>query len=316
MTKILEFEKPIVELKNQIADLRKFSKENNVDLSHEIYVLVKKTKQIEKEVYKNLSPWDRVNIARFQDRPTSLDYIEIFIEDFVELHGDRYYGDDPAIVGGIGRFEGRPVTIIGHQKGKSTKENLKRNFGMPNPEGYRKALRLMKQAEKFNRPIITFIDTPGAYCGIGAEERGQGEAIAMNLLEMSRLKTPIICIVIGEGGSGGALALGVGDKVAMLTNSVYSVISAEGLASILWKDASQAEKGANVMKLTAEDLLSLGVIDEIIAEARGGAHKNLGYTSNNIKKFISKSLSTLMELDKNQLLHNRYNKFRTMGEWE
>lgn len=316
MSKILEFEKPIIELKNQIADLRKLSKENNVDLSHEIYVLVKKTKQIEKEVYENLSPWDRVNIARFQDRPTTLDYIRIFIEDFAELHGDRYYGDDPAIVGGIGRFEGRPVTIIGHQKGKSTKENLKRHFGMPNPEGYRKALRLMKQAEKFNRPIITFIDTPGAYCGIGAEERGQGEAIAVNLLEMSRLKTPIISIVIGEGGSGGALALGVADKVAMLTNSVYSVISAEGLASILWKDASLAEKGANVMKLTAEDILSLGVIDEIIDEARGGAHKNVDYTSNNVKKFISKSLNSLMELDKNQLLHNRYEKFRNIGEWE
>lgn len=316
MSKILEFEKPIIELKNKIAELRKFSKDNNVDLSHEIYVLVKKTKVMEKEIYENLSPWSRVNIARFQDRPTTLDYIDNFIEDFVELHGDRYYGDDSAIVGGIGRFEGRPVTIIGHQKGKTTKENLKRNFGMPNPEGYRKALRLMKQAEKFNRPVITFIDTPGAYCGIGAEERGQGEAIAMNLMEMSRLKTPIISIVIGEGGSGGALALGVGDKVAMLTNSVYSVISAEGLASILWKDASKAEKGANVMKLTAEDLLSLGVIDEIIAEARGGAHKNVAFTSSNIRKFISQSLSSLMKLNKNELLHNRYEKFRSMGVWK
>lgn len=316
MSKILEFEKAIIELKNKIAELRKFSKENNVDLSHEIYVLVKKAKVLEKETYDNLSPWNRVNIARFQDRPTTLDYIDNFIEDFVELHGDRYYGDDSAIVGGIGRFEGSPVTIIGHQKGKNTKENLKRNFGMPNPEGYRKALRLMKQAEKFNRPIITFIDTPGAYCGIGAEERGQGQAIAMNLMEMSRLKTPIISIVIGEGGSGGALALGVGDKVAMLANSVYSVISAEGLASILWKDASQAEKGANVMKLTAEDLLSLGVIDEIIAEARGGAHKNVAFTSSNIRKFISQSLGPLMKLNKDQLVLNRYEKFRSMGVWK
>ena len=238
MSKVLEVEKPIIELEKKIAELRKFSEENDVDLSHEIYILVRKAKQMKKQIYENPSPWNRVRIARFYDRPTTLDYIEKFIEDFIELHGDRYYSDDSAIVGGIGRFEGTAVTIIGHQKGKDTKENLKRNFGMSNPEGYRKALRLMKQAEKFSRPIITFIDTPGAFCGIGAEERGQGEAIAVNLMEMSRLKTPIISIVIGEGGSGGALALGVGDKVAMLENSVYSVISPEGLASILWKDAS------------------------------------------------------------------------------
>ena len=316
MSKVLEFEKPIIELEKKIAELRKFSEENDVDLSHEIYILVRKAKQMKKQIYENPSPWNRVRIARFYDRPTTLDYIEKFIEDFIELHGDRYYSDDRAIVGGIGRFEGTAVTIIGHQKGKDTKENLKRNFGMSNPEGYRKALRLMKQAEKFSRPIITFIDTPGAFCGIGAEERGQGEAIAVNLMEMSRLKTPIISIVIGEGGSGGALALGVGDKVAMLENSVYSVISPEGLASILWKDASQAEKGANVMKLTAKDLLSLGVIDEIIAEPKVGAHKDVDYTARNIKEYVSISLASLIKINKDELLLNRYEKFRSIGVWK
>ena len=316
MSKVLEFEKPIIELENKIAELKKFSEENDVDLSHEIYILVRKVKQMKKQIYSNPTPWQRVNLARCQERPTTLDYIEKFIEDFIEFHGDRYYGEDSAIVGGIGRFEGIPVTIIGHQKGKNTKENIKRNFGMPNPEGYRKALRLMKQAEKFNRPIITFIDTPGAYCGLGAEERGQGEAIALNLMEMSRLKTPIISIVIGEGGSGGALALGVGDRVGMLENSIYSVISPEGLASILWKDASQAEKGANVMKLTAKDLLSLGVIDEIIKESLGGAHKDVDYTAKNVKSYISISLESLAKLNKDELLAERYMKFRRIGVWK
>ena len=316
MSKLLEFEKAIIELEKRIAELRKFSEENDVDLSHEIYILVRKARQMRKQIYDNPSPWNRVSIARFQERPTSLDYIDLLIEDFIELHGDRYFGDDSAIVGGIGRFEGLAVTIIGHQKGKDTKENLKRNFGMPNPEGYRKALRLMKQAEKFHRPIITFIDTPGAFCGIEAEERGQGEAIALNLMEMSRLKTPIISIVIGEGGSGGALALGIGDRVAMLENSVYSVISPEGLASILWKDASQAEKGADVMKLTAKDLLDLEVIDDIISEPKGGAHKDINYTAENIKNYISESLLELMKKNKDELLLKRYEKFRSIGVWK
>lgn len=316
MSKVLEFEKPIIELRKQIAELRKFSEENKLDLSHEIYVLVRKVKQMERQIYENLSPWQRVSIARWQERPTSLDYIERLIDNFIEFHGDRYYGDDRAIIGGIGSFEGRAVTVIGHQKGKNTKENLEMNFGMPNPEGYRKALRLMKQAEKFNRPIITFIDTPGAYCGLGAEERGQGEAIALNLLEMSRLKTPIIAIIIGEGGSGGALALGVGDRVGMLENSIYSVISSEGLASILWKDASRAEEGARVMRLTAQDLLDLKIIDNIIKEARGGAHKDYDFTANKIKSYISKSLEELKGLDRDELLANRYKKFRNMGIWK
>ncbi|MGO1468442.1 MAG: acetyl-CoA carboxylase carboxyltransferase subunit alpha, partial [Tissierella sp.] len=238
MANMLEGEKPILELEEKIKELTEFSKENEVDLKNEIYILKRKVTQMKKKLYENPTSWERVNIARFKERPTTLAYIDRFIDGFIEFHGDRYFGDDPAIVGGIGMFEGRPVTVIGHQKGTNTKENIIRNFGMASPEGYRKAIRLMKQAEKFNRPIITFIDTSGAFCGIGAEERGQGEAIALNLLEMSRLNTPIISIVIGEGGSGGALGLGVGDRVAMLENAIYSVISPEGLSSILWKDSA------------------------------------------------------------------------------
>lgn len=316
MSKDLEFERTIIELENKIKELRKLSKENNLDLSHEIYVLVRRAKQMKINLYKDLSPWQRVSLARYKDRPTTLDYIEKLIEDFIEFHGDRYYGEDKSIVGGIGRFQGKAVTVIGHQKGKDTKGNIKRNFGMANPEGYRKALRLMKQAEKFNRPIITFIDTPGAYCGLGAEERGQGEAIALNLMEMSRLKTPIISIVIGEGGSGGALALGVGDKVAMLENSIYSVISPEGLASILWKNSSEAEKGAEVVKLIGKDLLSFGAIDEIIKEALGGAHRDIDLTANNIKEYISKELNNLINIDRKELVDSRYNKFRKIGIWK
>lgn len=316
MSKTLEFEKPIIQLENKIEELKTFSETNGVDLSHEIYVLSRRVEKMKKQIYENPTPWQRVNLARCQERPTTSDYIDRIIEDFIELHGDRYYGEDSAIIGGIGRFEGKAVTIIGHQKGKDTKENVKRNFGMPNPEGYRKALRLMKQAEKFNRPIITFIDTPGAYCGLGAEERGQGEAIALNLMEMSRLKTPIISIVIGEGGSGGALALGVGDKVAMLENSIYSVISPEGLASILWKDSSKAEKGAAVMKLTAKDLLSLGAIDGIIKETLGGAHKDIDFTANNVKRYMAKELDNLIYMDKRELIDNRYEKFRKIGIWK
>lgn len=316
MNKDFKFEKPIIELENKIKELRKLSQDNDLDLSHEIYILVRRVKKMKKEVYKNLTPWQIVSLARYKDRPTTFDYIERLIEDFIEFHGDRYYGEDSAIIAGIGKFEGEAVTVIGHQKGKDTKENVERNFGMANPEGYRKALRLMKQAEKFNRPIITFIDTPGAYCGLGAEERGQGEAIALNLLEMSRLKIPIISIVIGEGGSGGALALGLGDRLAMLENSIYSVISPEGLASILWKDVARAKEGARVMKLTAKDLLSLEIIDNIIREPLGGAHKDIDYTVNNIRKYISKELKDLTKIDRKELLENRYNKFRKIGVWK
>lgn len=316
MNKDFKFEKPIIELENKIKELRKLSQDNDLDLSHEIYILVRRVKKMKKEVYKNLTPWQIVSLARYKDRPTTFDYIERLIEDFIEFHGDRYYGEDSAIIAGIGKFEGEAVTVIGHQKGKDTKENVERNFGMSNPEGYRKALRLMKQAEKFNRPIITFIDTPGAYCGLGAEERGQGEAIALNLLEMSRLKVPIISIVIGEGGSGGALALGVGDRVAMLENSIYSVISPEGLASILWKDGTKGEQGAEVMKLTAKDLLSFKAIDKVIKETLGGAHKDIDFTANNIREYISKELRYLTNTDTKELLDNRYNKFRKIGIWK
>ncbi|QZY54485.1 acetyl-CoA carboxylase carboxyltransferase subunit alpha [Crassaminicella profunda] len=313
MNNCLEFEKPILELENKIKELEIFAKENEVLLDTEINILKNKLENIKKDEYTNLTPWQKVKIARMQERPTTLDYIERIIPDFIELHGDRLYGDDFAIVGGIGTLEGMPVTVIGHQKGKDTKGNIKRNFGMAHPEGYRKALRLMKQAEKFKRPIITFVDTPGAYCGLGAEERGQGEAIALNLLEMSRLKTPIMVVVIGEGGSGGALALGVGDRVCMLQNSIYSVISPEGLSSILWKDASLAKKAATVMKLTADDLLSFKVIDKIIEEPLGGAHKDIDFVAEGIKEYALKEISNLLELDHDTLLKDRYEKIRKFG---
>ena len=254
-----------------------------------------------------LDEWDRVLEARKVQRPKALDYIENIFDDFMELHGDRLYGDDKAIIGGIGFLQGMPVTVIGEQKGKSTKENMERNFGMPNPEGYRKALRLMKQAEKFNRPIITFIDTPGAYPGIGAEERGQGEAIARNLLEMSTLKVPIICVVIGEGSSGGALAIGVGDRILMLENSIYSILSPEGFASILYKDSSLYKKAAKEMKITAKDLKELGVIDEIIKEYN---------IFENTKKSIVKNLEKLLKTEKGKLLEERYQKYMKIGKGE
>ena len=316
MNNNLEFEKPINELENKIGELRSFAAQNNMDLNSEISVLYKKLEAMKKEVYGNLKAWEKVKLARLQERPTSLDYMEKLISNFIEFHGDRFYGDDSSIVGGIGLFEGIPVTVIGHQKGKDTKENIRRNFGMPHPEGYRKALRLMKQAEKFKRPIITFIDTPGAYCGLGAEERGQGEAIAVNLIEMSKLKTPIIAIVIGEGGSGGALALGVGDRVCMLEHSIYSVISPEGLSSILWKDSSLAQKASDIMKLTAQDLLNLKVIDGIIKEPLGGAHKDIDFTADNIKEYLLNELQTLGKLDTTELLNQRYDKIRKIGVWK
>lgn len=316
MFNYLEFDKPIIELENKVKEFEKFATEHNVDLSKEIDILKIKLDTMRKQVYGNLTPWQKVKLARLPERPTSIDYIKKIIPDFIEFHGDRLYGDDKAIIGGIGTIEGIPVTVIGHQKGKDLKENIERNFGMPHPEGYRKALRLMKQAEKFNRPIITFVDTPGAYCGIGAEERGQGEAIATNLIEMSRLRTPIIVIVIGEGGSGGALALGVGDRVCMLEHSVYSVISPEGLASILWKDASLAQKAANIMKLTSRDLLELGVIDKIIDEPLGGAHKDITFVAEKIKEYILSEIPKLMKLDKKDLLNLRYDKIRKIGIWQ
>lgn len=315
MNNSLDFEKPIVELENKIKEFETFAKDSDVDLSGEIEILQNKIQDMKDNIYKNLSPWQKVKIARCQERPTTIDYIKRILDDFLEFHGDRLFADDESIVGGVGLLNGEPVTVIGHQKGKDTKENIKRNFGMPHPEGYRKALRLMKQAEKFKRPIITLINTSGAFCGIGAEERGQGEAIATNLLEMSKLKVPVIAIIIGEGGSGGALALGVGDRVAMLEHSIYSVISPEGLASILWKDASLSKDASEVMKLTAEDLLGFKVIDDIIPEPLGGAHKDVDEMSKNIKEYLTKTLDELRSLDVENLLNRRYIKIRGIGEF-
>jgi acetyl-CoA carboxylase carboxyl transferase subunit alpha len=312
----MEFEKSVNELKKKVEDLRDLAKSTGIDLSNEINKLEEKVKTMTDEMYENLNAWQKVQLARHQQRPTTQDYINEIIENFIELHGDRTFADDAAIIGGIGMFEGIPVTVIGHQKGKNTKESLLRNFGMAHPEGYRKALRLMQQAEKFKRPIICFINTAGAYPGKEAEERGQSEAIARNLREMAGLKVPIICIVMGEGGSGGALALGVGNKVYMLENSFYSVISPEGAAALLWKDATQAKKAAETMKITAEDLLKLGVIDGIIKEVKGGAHLNIKEQAVFIKDEIDRSLKELIKLTPKKLVENRYEKYRNIGEYK
>ncbi|QOR65817.1 acetyl-CoA carboxylase carboxyl transferase subunit alpha [Cytobacillus suaedae] len=312
----LEFERPVIELRKKISELREFTKSTDLDLTDELEKLEGRLAKLENEIYGNIKPWDRVQIARHPERPTSLDYIKRLFTNFLECHGDRYYGDDEAIVSGIAKYHGLPVTIIGHQRGKDTKENIRRNFGMPHPEGYRKALRLMKQAEKFNRPIICFIDTKGAYPGKAAEERGQSEAIAKNLFEMAGLTVPIVCIVIGEGGSGGALALGVGNHIHMLENSTYSVISPEGAAALLWKDASLAKKAAETMKITAPDLKELGVIDEIIPEVKGGAHKDVETQTAHIDRVLRESLSFLTKMGKVELVKHRYEKFKSIGEFQ
>jgi acetyl-CoA carboxylase carboxyl transferase subunit alpha len=311
----LEFEKPVVELRKKILELKEFTKNADVDLSSEIEKLEERLTRLEKDIYENMKPWDRVQIARHPNRPTTLDYISILFKDFFECHGDRTYGDDEAIVGGVTMYRGLPVTVIGHQRGKDTKENIRRNFGMPHPEGYRKALRLMYQAEKFRRPIICFIDTKGAYPGKAAEERGQSEAIAKNLFEMASLKVPIVCIVIGEGGSGGALALGVGNHIHMLENSTYSVISPEGAAAILWKDASLAKQAAETMKITAPDLKGLGIVDEIIPEVKGGAHRDVKQQAEEIDQILHRSLLELTKMSEEELINHRYNKFKAIGEF-
>lgn len=310
----LEYEKPVVELRKKISELKEFTSQSDVDLSSEIEKLEARLEFLEGEIYTNIKPWDRVQIARHPNRPTTLDYIEHIFTNFLECHGDRYYGDDDAIVSGIAKFNGMPVTVIGHQRGKDTKENIRRNFGMPHPEGYRKALRLMKQADKFKRPIICFIDTKGAYPGKAAEERGQSEAIAKNLFEMAGLSVPVICIVIGEGGSGGALALGVGNYIHMLENSTYSVISPEGAAALLWKDASLAKKAAETMKITAPDLKGLGVVDEIIPEVKGGAHKDLLVQAKNIESVLADSLKSLLVMNGEELKQHRYEKYKRIGQ--
>ncbi|TVP83574.1 MAG: acetyl-CoA carboxylase carboxyltransferase subunit alpha [Alkalicoccus sp.] len=315
MPEQLPFEKPVIELRSKITELKEFTDEKGIDLSGEITKLEARLEQLEEDIYGNMKPWDRVQLARHSQRPTTKDYIHHLFTDFFEMHGDRLYGDDAAIVGGPAFFEGTPVTVIGHQRGKDTKENLFRNFGMPHPEGYRKALRLMKQAEKFSRPIICFIDTKGAYPGKAAEERGQSEAIARNLIEMAGLRTPVICVVIGEGGSGGALALGVGDRIYMLENSTYSVISPEGAASILWKDAGEARAAAETMKITAPDLFELGIIDAVIPEVRGGANRDVITQAENIREYLEEAIHSLKKKDKEDLVQERYEKFNRIGEY-
>lgn len=315
MASDLSFERPLIELRKKIDELKRFTLEKGIDFSEEIEHLEEKAKRLADEIYSNLTPWQRVQIARHPNRPTTLDYIEEIFDPFLEIHGDRLYGDDPAIVAGIAKLEGQPVTVIGHQKGKDTKENIRRNFGMPHPEGYRKALRAMQQADKFGRPIICFIDTPGAYPGKAAEERGQSEAIARNLREMASFEVPIICIVTGEGGSGGALALGVGNHIFMLENSTYSVISPEGAAALLWKDASLAQKAAESMKITAQHLEEMGIIDGIIHEPFGGAHHDPKEQAKAIKECLIRSLADLREYSGAQLKASRLEKFKRIGEF-
>lgn len=311
----LDFERPVIELERKIKDMKDFAKDKNVEISQEIEALEKTLKKLQKDVYSNLSPWQRVQLARHPQRPHSLDYINLMTTDFVELHGDRAFADDKAVVGGFAKLDGEPVMIIGQEKGKDTKQKLFRNFGMMHPEGYRKALRLMLLSAKFDKPIIILIDTPGAYPGIGAEERGQAEAIAKNLKEMSRIPVPIIINIVGEGASGGALGIGVGDKIFMLENSWYSVISPEGCAAILWKDASKAPQAAEALKLTAPHLLELGVIDKIIPEPLGGAHRDYLKQAQILKEEILFATEELKGLSKEQLLKRRIEKFRKMGQF-
>ncbi|MEM9016229.1 MAG: acetyl-CoA carboxylase carboxyltransferase subunit alpha [Verrucomicrobiota bacterium] len=314
-TEPLEFEKPIVNLERQLAELRDRAEDSEIDMSSEMKRIEDKLTKTKTEIYRNLSPWQRVQIARHTQRPFMLDYVEHSFEDFVELHGDRHIGDDEAMPGGFAMLEGRKVVVIGHQKGRDTKENLRRNFGSAHPEGYRKALRLMKMAEKFQLPIVTLIDTPGAYPGIGAEERNIAEAIAFNLREMMTLSVPIVAVVIGEGGSGGALGIGVADRVLMMENAYYSVISPEGCAAILWKDRKYATEAAHALKLAASDLLEIGVIDEVVPEPMGGAHHDHLGSAINLKKIVVRHLSELDAVPSSDLLDQRYEKYRKFGEF-
>lgn len=305
----------IEELENMVKELKNISKDKSIGEAEELKEATKKLEQLRREANGKLSAWERLKIARNPKRPTALDYIDIIFDDFMELHGDRGFRDDEAMVCGLASIGKQNFTIIAEQKGRNTKENILRNFGMPNPESYRKAIRLMKQAEKFGRPIVTFIDTKGAYPGIGAEERGQGEAIAKSMMEMAGLKTPIICIVIGEGSSGGALAVGVGDEILMLENAVYSVLSPEGFSSILWKDGSRVKEAAEKMKMTAGDLKKFKVIDKIIDEPIGGAQNDVEVVAENLKKSILSATRKLKKLELNELVQKRYEKFRSMGEY-
>lgn len=310
---ILDFERPIIELEQKIAEMRKYA--DNLDIADEITTLEKKVDQLRESIFTNLTRWQRVQLARHPDRPYTLDYIQLILDDFVELHGDRHFGDDKAIVAGFGRLNGEPILVIGHQKGRDTKSNLQRNFGMPNPEGYRKALRLMRLAAKFNRPLITFLDTPGAYPGLEAEERGQAEAIARNLFEMSHLPIPIIVVIIGEGASGGALGIGVGDRILMFENAWYSVIAPESCSSILWRSWDYKEQAAEALKLTAPDLVEQGIVDRIVPEPAGGAHRNHQAAADILKKILVGELKALRKIKTEKLVRQRIEKFGKMGAW-
>ena len=317
-TSIMEFEKPIVELEKQIDELRRTAEKRQLSMEDEIVPLERKLDELRRTVYTSLTPLQRVQVARNARRPFTLDYLQLAFTDFIELHGDRLYRDDAAIVGGWARLDGDTVMVIGHQRGRDTKENLKRNFGMPHPEGYRKALRLMKLAEKYHIPVITLIDTPGAWAGLGAEERGQSEAIARNLFEMSRLEVPVVATVIGEGGSGGALALGVADRVLMLENAVYSVITVEGCAAILWKDGKSnemKERAAKALRITAPELMELGVIDEIVPEPVGGAHVNHEASARALQEALVRNIEELRRFRPEKLVRRRREKFLSMGEF-
>ncbi|MFM9277726.1 acetyl-CoA carboxylase carboxyltransferase subunit alpha [Paenibacillus jiagnxiensis] len=311
----LPYEKPLVEMRQKIQELQQFGQEKGIDFTEEINRLEERYRKLEEEIYSNITAAQKMHLARHQQRPTSLDLIELVFTDFMELHGDRLFGDDLAVVGGLARLGDTPVTVIGQQRGKDTKDNIARFFGSPHPEGFRKALRLMQQADKFRRPIITFIDTKGAYPGNTAEERGQSEAIARNLREMAKLSVPVICVVIGEGGSGGALAMAVGNRVLMMEHAIYSAISPNGAASILWKDASKADQAAEAMKITAHDLLDMEVIEDIIPEPRGGAHRDYEQTAQAIKSALEVHLQQLSGMNPDELKEDRYRKFRKIGEF-
>ncbi|HNU09809.1 MAG TPA: acetyl-CoA carboxylase carboxyltransferase subunit alpha [Rubrivivax sp.] len=311
----LDFEQPIAELESKIDELRFVQNESAVDISDEIERLSKKSQQLTKDIYSSLSPWQVTQIARHPQRPYTLDYVAEIFTDFQEMHGDRHYGDDLSITGGLARFNGQPCMVIGHQKGRDTKERTARNFGMSRPEGYRKALRLMKVAEKFGLPVFTFVDTPGAYPGIGAEERGQSEAIGRNIYEMAQLQVPIVCTIIGEGGSGGALAIAVGDQVLMLQFSVYSVISPEGCASILWKTSDRASEAAEALGITAHRLKALGVVDKIVNEPVGGAHRDPKWMAAQLKRALNDALRQVVDLKPKELLQRRYERLQSYGRF-
>lgn len=313
MITTLDFEKPILELEKKIAELRTLSSNGNLNLQSEVKKLESRLAHVKKETYSHLTPWQRVQIARHPKRPYTLDYIQRIFTDFIELHGDRTFADDKALIGGLAKFEGQRFLVLGHQKGRDAKENIMRNFGSAHPEGYRKAIRLMKLAEKFKVPIVVFVDTPGAYPGVGAEERGQAYTIAYNIREMARICVPIIVLVIGEGGSGGALGIGVGDRVLVLENAYYSVISPEGCAAILWKDRTKATEAAAALKLTAKDLLEMKLIDEIVREPLGGAHLDPEEAATNVKDAIKKYWKELQGVEEDTLVEKRYEKFRAMG---